>query len=125
MNNLNSQMINGQIINKEEYLGVANNNEEKIKFLIENINFISKNYPEYNIDDTSISNINKIEELLKHINIHISSLPICKYKSKTYAISAQDILTIDEIKSIINNNVVIIFSPINNSLDKFRAIVIK
>jgi|ERR1035437_14776 hypothetical protein len=86
---------------------------------------VKYNTGESTLNKTYRENLENVFELFKHENLHISYLPIFKFQKKTYGINQDYILTTEEINSALENNkTVVIYIAINNSLDKFRAIVI-
>ena len=77
------------------------------------------------VTDAYRENLVNLNDLLMYENIHVSYLPILKFQGKTYGMNHDLILTIDDIRSALENKkIVIMYLAINDSLNKFRAFII-
>ena len=100
--------------------------DENMGFFIVNMEIQVKYNSGETLNETYRENLANLFELFKHENLHISYLPIFKFQNKTYGINQNYILTTEEINSALENKkTVVIFIAVNNSLDKFRAIIIE
>lgn len=124
---LNYEVIDEKTIN-DGVFALLSKPQDKLDVFIHNMYTHINNYnlESIDIDNTYIDNIETVVELIKHENVFVTVLPIVRFKTKTYSIGNDNLITFDEIKSAVENNKdVIIYIAVNNFLNKFRAIIVE